>query len=193
MKQKFQSLAAVAMVCAAMLTSFAAAAKSYSYSMQVTLKSGETVTYEVADVQKMNFLNGGDASVVIAQVSEQAVTVAVDDINEVTFPDADKIALEVPGDMMTYDLAEVTGITFTLATDGVATVAAGEDLTVAVAAGVITVSSAAGEAVNVCVYDMKGAVVATAAAAGCVTVDANTLPAGVYVLKANNQTVKFTR
>ena len=68
-----------------------------------------------------------------------------------------------------------------------------EELTVSFASGVVTVTADDQTAIRLNVYDLRGYNVAAADGAGFVTLDLNSLANGIYIVKANDKTIKFIR
>lgn len=68
-----------------------------------------------------------------------------------------------------------------------------DELTVSFAWGVLTVSADEQTAIRLNVYDLRGYNVAAADGVGFVTLDLNSLANGIYIVKANDKTIKFIR
>jgi len=66
-------------------------------------------------------------------------------------------------------------------------------VTISARAGVINVSAEGDNPVTIAVYGINGAMLHNVVGQGSVTVDLNQLAPGVYIVKANDKTIKFTR
>ncbi len=113
-------------------------------------------------------------------------------------------SIKFSGDAMTIDLAnkapqtvnlaDVQNMTFDYYITGVEDVeAALGDVAIAIHGGVLTATAADGKAITLAVYNLGGMAVAAAAGTGTASVDLNALPAGAYIVRANNTVIKFTR
>lgn len=118
---------------------------------------------------------------------------ALQDIGKLTF-DGDKVTVSVTSGDRTYSLGDIAQITFdfevTSLDDAEATL---DDIALTVSGGILCVGSPAGGPVSVAVYSLSGFPVGAAEGIGSVAIDLNTLASGVYVVRANNKTIKLTR
>jgi hypothetical protein len=95
----------------------------------------------------------------------------------------------------TIAVTDIEQITFDLQTSAVETVEAelSEDVTFAASNGVVTITNPTGNALNIAVYNLKGMPVYQRAGVSSDTIDFNAMSAGIYIIKANNKVIKFTR
>lgn len=97
------------------------------------------------------------------------------------------------GGSQAFDVNALSNITFDLsATGGVEKVTANldDDLTVEALNGHLTFTAISAGSIDVKVYTTAGALTMAAAGEGSVSVDLTTLAKGVYLVRANNKTLK---
>ena len=114
--------------------------------------------------------------------------------SEITFADGNMVVAN-GSDSQSFSLSEIAELTFDITMSAVDNIR--EDLTgdinVSMIDGVLTVTVPDGAPAAVSVFSMAGYQVASSAAAGTVTVDLKPLAPGVYIIRANNKTIKFIR
>ena len=137
-------------------------------------------------------LYADDKIVVSGLEGSQAISIA--DISQITF-NGDVMTVTTVNGPVDYRLSDVDNITFDLATSAVDEIEASlaEDVNLNVSGGVLTVTAPAEVPLLVAVYNLKGILVATQAGYESVSVDFNNMLPGVYIVKANGKTIKFTR
>lgn len=125
--------------------------------------AGQTTQVGITKINRIHFDNG----VMQIEHSEGTHQIAISDIDQMRFD---------------LETTSVDNISETL-----------DDLTISVASGFVTVSAAAETAIKLNVYDLRGYNVAAADGFGSVSIDLSTLASGVYIVKANDKTIKFIR
>lgn len=124
--------------------------------------------------------------------SGAGAAIPVSSISRITFDDHTMNVATADGGSQAFDVNALSNITFDLsATGGVEKVTANlDDLTVEACGGRLTFTAPSGAAIDVKVYTTAGALSMAAAAEGTLTVDLTTLAKGVYLVRANNKTLK---
>jgi len=89
----------------------------------------------------------------------------------------------------TMDVNNIANIVFTIDSSDGLTDHNLDDLIISHSGGIVTISGA--ETIEYSVWDMSAAQVACGRGNQTVTIDFTALPAGVYIIKANNKTIKF--
>lgn len=186
MKLESLRLMAVAALCFAMSSNTVADAKTYS--LQVALKNGQTVKYELSGISQMDFSNCGGT---IMKINADGTDTSVASPEKATFDGGNMVVTAADGDH-TYGIATLGQIAFDLTHSGIGSISA-DGLTVTVGAENLVAVSADGGAVVVEIYNMQGSLVASASAIGDVAVDLLPLASGAYIAKVNNTTIKFIR
>ncbi len=91
-------------------------------------------------------------------------------------------------------LGDIDQLRFDLVASSIKDIAADiDDLKVSVAAGHITVTVTPETAIRLNVYNLNGYNVAAADGIGVVSLNLTDLPSGIYIVKANDKTIKFIR
>lgn len=119
--------------------------------------------------------------------------IPVSSISRITFDDHTMKVATADGGSQAFDVNALSNITFDLsATGGVEKVAANldEDLTVEAFNGILTFTAPSGAAIDVKVYTTAGTLTTAASGQGTLAVDLTTLAKGVYLVRANNKTLK---
>lgn len=118
----------------------------------------------------------------------------VADITQISFSGNDMVVEQSSGSA-TIAVTDIEQITFDLQTSAVETVEAelSEDVTFAASNGVVTITNPTGNALNIAVYNLKGMPVYQRTGVSSDTIDFNAMSAGIYIIKANNKVIKFTR
>lgn len=120
-------------------------------------------------------------------------TLPISEVSSITF-DGDRMTVSTAGGNFDFALADVEDITFDVELQGIDDMTQDlEQMQVAIEGGILTATAPADEPVNVAVYTISGAAVAHVAAKGSASVDLNPLASGVYIIRANNKTIKITR
>lgn len=115
------------------------------------------------------------------------------DISKIKFA-GDSMVVTTSAGEAAYQLSSIAKLTFDLVTTADAEIQASlNDVNVTVAGGVLTVTSTDNAPVDMRVYNIQGVAVATVKGEGSALVDLNSLAKGVYIVKANNKTIKITR
>ncbi|MCM1452015.1 MAG: T9SS type A sorting domain-containing protein [Clostridium sp.] len=118
----------------------------------------------------------------------------VSDIKQITF-DGTQMTIATSQGNHQADVLSLSNIKFDMATSSAESISKDfeDGANIELSAGVLTVTVAGDGMAQVDVYAISGVKAASAAATGSVTVDLNSLSTGVYIIKANNKTIKFTR
>jgi len=173
------------------MSSFTVDAKSYA--LQVALKNGQTVQYEITDISHMTFGNVTGGKMVISSASAAADNIDLSGVAKITF-EGDQMVIATADGNVARDFYAIQSITFDLTVNGIDGVKASvDDMVVTVSAGVLSVNASDGTSLDVKVYDLQGHAVASASGRGSVDTDLNALAAGVYIVKVNNKIIKLTR
>lgn len=125
--------------------------------------------------------------------SGAGAAIPVSSISRITFDDHTMNVATADGGSQAFDVNALSDITFDLsATGGVEKVTANldDDLTVEALNGLLTFTATSGGSIDVKVYTTAGALTTAAAGEGSVSVDLTTLAKGVYLVRANNKTLK---
>lgn len=124
--------------------------------------------------------------------SGAGAAIPVSSISRITFDDHTMNVATADGGSQAFDVNALSNITFDLsATGGVEKVTANlDDLTVEALNGLLTFTAISGGSIDVKVYTTAGALTMAAAGEGSVSVDLTTLAKGVYLVRANNKTLK---
>ena len=155
--------------------------KYISIVIAAVLATG-VLAYADAPGHKM-VLNGSDGS---------KTEIPVSSIKSITFGGT-KMYMITDGPQE-FDVLKLDNIKFDMASAGESINRVFDDgVEVSINGGVIEVKSAAGDAINVAVYNLSGVCVMHTAGTGNSSVDMNPLAKGIYVVKANNKTIKYIR
>lgn len=133
--------------------------------------------------------------IVVSTTSGSPASVSLTDISQITFAGDSMTIATLNGGENIFKLTDIESITFDLVTSSADNITAnlGNDVNITVDGGIMTVSTAADAPLNVTVYNLNGILVTALGGQGSVDVDFNPMPAGVYIVKANNKTIKFIR
>lgn len=135
----------------------------------------------------------GQQKVVITALDGNVSKINIADINRITFDGAEMTVATANGNSV-FNVADVDNIAFDLSTSAADEISARlDDIEVKVSGGVLTVSGPQGKLLSVSVYNLKGIPVNQNAGTESVSVDFNAMPAGIYIVKANDKTIKFIR
>ena len=134
-----------------------------------------------------------DDRLMVSGPEGQLAGIGIADISKITF-DGNNITIATTVGDKVYDLAEISKITFDLSTSVVDNIeAALDDINVSVSGGVLTVSASADVPLTLNVYNLRGILVSSQQGTESLSVDFNSMASGLYIVKANNKTIKFTR
>lgn len=121
-----------------------------------------------------------------------ATAIPINTITRLTFDGANMVIATADGKSQ-VDVLSLKSITFDLVDLSVESlVTADNGVTVSCNGGVVTAQAQNDLPLTVDVYALSGMRVMTANATGQVSVDLNPLTSGVYVIRVNNKTFKFT-
>lgn len=136
---------------------------------------------------------GGDGKLVLA-TPDGETEISVGTISQITF-DGTQMTIATTDGTQQIDVMTLENIRFDLSSSAVETVAKDfeDGMSLQMDKGVLTATAGAESPVTVDVYNLNGVKLMTAAGQGAITVNLNTLAPGVYVVKANNKTIKFAR
>lgn len=130
----------------------------------VTTTGGSTVTLEVADVGHLSFGN-------------EVINLHMAD-----------------GTVKTLHLTTVQHLAFDLessSTEELVAAAVGDDITVSISSGIVTLASKSGAPVEAMVYTLNGTLVYAASSHAAVEIDFNTFARGAYIICANGKAIKL--
>lgn len=131
--------------------------------LTVTLGSGEKTQVDISKISRIHF-NSGTMNIEHADGTHQ---IALGDIEHIRF---DLVATSLDNISKPLD-----------------------ELMISIAAGKITANADANTAIKLDVYDLRGYRVAATGGVGSVSLDLSTLASGMYIMKANDKTIKFIR
>lgn len=148
-------------------------------------------------------LSGALAATAIATADDKLIVTGTDSkqaeislagISQITF-DGDKMTVETANGNFDYQLALVDNLSFDLEASALDNIEASlrKDISVSVSGGILTVNATAGQPLSVAVYNLKGVLVTRQAGVENVSIDFNPMAQGVYIVKANDKTIKFIR
>lgn len=125
--------------------------------------------------------------------SDQTTQVDITKISRIHFENGQMVITHTDGTHQ-IDLGDIQHMRFDLTATSIADINTTiDDINVIIAHGFITVNSAEGTPIKLNVYNLSGFNVAASDGVGSVGLDLGTLPAGIYIVKANNKTIKFIR
>lgn len=131
--------------------------------LTVTLGSGAKTQVELSKISRIHF-NSGTMNIEHADGTHQ---IALGDIEHIRF------------DLVATSLDDITKSL--------------DELMISFAAGKVSANADADTAIKLDVYDLKGYKVAAAGGVGSVSLDLSGLASGMYIVKANDKTIKFIR
>ena len=99
------------------------------------------------------------------------------------------VSSESPGNPVTFAVDDIADIAFTMSSSVDCAPTEFSGLQISNTAGVVTVSGA--DDIEYAVWDTSGRHVVAGSGLNTVTIDFTGRPAGVYIIKANNRTLKF--
>lgn len=156
--------------------------KQVSIALTVALLTASWAQAVAEDDNKM-ILNTADGNTAIPLKS----------ISKITF-DGSKMTVSTTGGDSDVDVFSLQNITFQLAVQSVDNISKDFDgLNVSFKSGIVTATASDDESISIDVYAMSGTHMLNATAQGQTTADLNALVPGVYVVKVNDKTFKFTR
>lgn len=125
--------------------------------------------------------------------TDQTTQVDIKKISKIKFVDGMMNIMHTEGTEQ-IALDDIDQLRFDLVATSIKDIAADIDgLKVSVVAGLITVTATPETAIRLKVYNLNGYNVAAAAGVGVVSLDITDLPSGIYIVKANDKTIKFIR
>lgn len=132
-----------------------------------------------------------DCLTVIPSDGSERVQYKVDDISRITFDDGQMTIAHADGtDTLPLDRIDSMRFDIELEPDAIDRVL-DDGLTVSASGGKVFISAADGRRISAAVYDMQGRLLESLAADGSCTVDMTGKAPGVYIVKANNKTIKY--
>lgn len=140
------------------------------------------------------FAEDGAPTMTIAGKSDP-ITIEVSSISKITF-DGTKMLIDKADGSIEMDIADVTNIVFDAEVSAQESIAAdfADDFAVRFDYGVMTLSVAGGKTADVAIYNAYGQCIATAAGIkGEWSKSLTDLNSGVYIIRVNNKTFKFSR
>ena len=129
-------------------------------------------------------------------VSEKGGTktqIEISQISEITF-DGNTMVVKTPDRPLEFPTDNIEEVTFDLTVTGVEDITADLDgLIVAATGGTVRVDAAPDAPLTLDVFDMTGRRVISLNGVGSLSADMTPLPAGIYIIKANDKTIKYIR
>lgn len=137
----------------------------------------------------------GADNLVITGSNGVQTKVAITDISRITFDGDNMKILTTSNGEQVFAIGDFNNMKFDVVSSSIDDITAdlGDDISIVSSGGVMTICSAAGASVNVVVFSINGSLVMMQSGVGSVSVDFNTVTPGVYIIKANNKTIKFIR
>ncbi len=116
----------------------------------------------------------------------------IDKIDKITFDGANMIVTTADGSEA-LPVSQIEKLCFDLEYDGVGEVAAdlADGLHTAISGGILSVTAGPGTAIHIAVYDTAGMLRHAVNATATASVDFNTMPSGIYIIKVNDKTIKY--
>lgn len=134
-----------------------------------------------------------EQKVVITALDGNVSKINIADISRITFDGAEMTVATANGNSV-FNVADVDNIAFDLSTSAAEEISTRlDDIDIKVSGGVLTVAGPQGKLLKVSVYDLKGVAVGQSVGTETVSVDFNTMPAGIYIVRANDKTIKIIR
>lgn len=125
--------------------------------------------------------------------TDQTTQVDIKKINKIKFTDGMMNIMHTEGTEQ-IALGDIDQLRFDFVASSIKDIAADiDDLKISVVAGLITVTAPPETAIRLMAYNLKGYKVASAAGVGAVDLDLTPFPTGIYIVKANDKTIKFIR
>ena len=115
-------------------------------------------------------------------------------ISEITF-DGNRMVIANGETPLSFDTSDIDEITFQLTLTGIECISAplSDGLTISADKGLIRVVADDDMPIHLGIFDLKGRVVVSLSGSGAVQTDTSSLPAGIYIIRANGKTVKYIR
>jgi hypothetical protein len=109
--------------------------------------------------------------------------------------DGDALVVKQSDGDSSFTLANITEITFDIEASSLETIESqlSEDVAIQIASGVVTVTSPSETPLNIAVYAINGRLIYQRQGVTSDVIDFTTMQSGVYIIKANNKVIKFTR
>lgn len=134
-----------------------------------------------------------DDNKMVLNTADGNTAIPLKSISKLTFDGSKMTVSTVDGDSE-VDVFSLQNITFQLAVQSVDNISKDFDgLNVSFQSGVVTATESDNGTININVYALSGTHMLNVASQGQASADLNTLAPGVYVIKINNKTFKFTR
>lgn len=99
------------------------------------------------------------------------------------------VAVDSETQSQSFDVADISNITFTLNSTSIVNETL-DDLKITNKGKVLTISG--DDAIDYAVWNVSGVSVMSGKASGTVSIDFNSIQSGVYIIKANNKTIKYS-
>lgn len=130
---------------------------------------------------------------VVSEKGGTTTQIEISQISEITF-DGNTMVVRTPDKPLEFLTDNIEEMVFDLTVTGVDSVAAElGDITVTTEKGIVRIDAAGDAQIALDVYDMNGSRVISLRGAGSLTADLSDLPSGIYIIKANDKTIKFLR
>lgn len=131
-------------------------------------------------------------TMVVTTTSSEVKKIEVSAQTRITFSkDLTKMNVTVPDGTQTFDVDDIANIVFTIDSTSEVTEQEFDELKISHSAGIVTISGP--EDIEYSVWNMSANMVASGAGNQIVTVDLTAVSPGVYIIKANNKTLKFIK
>ncbi|WP_300934577.1 T9SS type A sorting domain-containing protein [uncultured Muribaculum sp.] len=131
---------------------------------------------------------------VVGIIGGSDTQISVNSISQITFSN-EEMTVATPDGEKKFQLSSIDNIHFDLATSSTDNITAplGNDISVKVNNGIMSINAPAEVPVSVYVYNMHGLLVTSRKGSESLSIDFNHMAKGAYIVKANNKVIKFTR
>lgn len=138
-----------------------------------------------ASAQQRTMVVTTASSEVKIEVSTQTRIKFSDDLKEMIVSEGSS------GQTHTLDVDDIVNIVFTIDSTSALDGQALDDLTISHSGGIVTISGAG--AIDYSVWNTSGILFMSGSDSDCITLDLSDLASGIYIIKANNNTLKFIK
>lgn len=131
---------------------------------------------------------------VVTTTSDNPHHFMIDDLEKLTFEGQEMIVHHADGTTR-FNVADIDRLAFDLemtAIDEIKTDLS-DEIQITSSAGILTITALESTPIHVQVYDINGRLIDNTVANTTVSIDFNTKAAGVYIIRANNKTIKYKK
>ena len=135
-----------------------------------------------------------DDKLIVTGTDNKQTAISIADVSRITF-NGDKMKIATTQGDLDYQLGAIDNLAFDLEASATDRIEASlhDDITLGINGGILSVSAPAGLPLSVSVYNLKGIAVAHHTGFENLSIDFNPMAPGIYIVKANGKTIKFTR